>query len=122
MQSKTATLRVENWIPSVYKEALIFFPGYSSCMEDSLKNFGQFLCMTKLSRHVYPFVFVWPGSQSLGYLYASRIAATVVNHRNVLKLLRGLKASGINRVHFMTHSMGVQTLLGAFHNKYDKKG
>ncbi|KAL7542198.1 hypothetical protein ACHAWF_007113 [Thalassiosira exigua] len=121
-QTKTATLRVQNWVPSLYKEAVIFCPGYNSCMEASLQNFGQFLAMTKLSTNFYPFVFVWPGSSNLGYFEASKISATDINQQNMLKLVKGLGECGIRRVHFMTHSMGVQTLLGAFGDKYDEHG
>lgn len=91
-------------------------------MKDSLQNFGQFLAMTKLSHHVYPFVFVWPGSYNLGYSYASKASATEINQQNMLKLVKGIGAAGIHRIHFMTHSMGVQTLMGAFRDKYDSNG
>ncbi|KAL7532680.1 hypothetical protein ACHAWF_004208 [Thalassiosira exigua] len=64
---RTATLRVRNWTPYVYKEALVFLPGYNSTTEARLQSFGQFLAMTKLSRHVYPFVFLTPGSRGPGY-------------------------------------------------------
>ena len=96
-QMKMATLRVQNWAPTMYKEALIFCPGYNSSMENSLKNLGQFLAMTKLLRCVYPIIFAWPGSFNLGYPYASKISATAINHQNMLKLVRGLKEAGINR-------------------------
>ena len=70
--------------------------------------------MTKLSRHVYPFVYQWPGSRNVGYAYASRISATDTNQQNMLKLVKGLEAAGVERIHFMSHSMGVQTLLVRF--------
>ena len=120
--NKTATMRVRDWSPVAYKEALIFFPGYNFTMQGALKTFGQFLAMTKLTGHVYPFVFVWPMSFNLGYKFASKISATEINVENVLKLLCGLKEAGISRVHFLTHSMGVQTLLAAFQDKYDENG
>jgi len=91
-------------------------------LESSLKNFGQFLAMTKLSEHVYPIVFQWPGSKNVGYSYASKISATDINQQSMLKLVKGLGAAGVKRIHFMTHSMGVQTLLGAFRDKYDECG
>jgi len=83
---------------------------------------GQMLAMTKLSQHVYPIVFVWPGSINLGYSYASKASASDINQESVLKLVSGLKESGITRVHFLTHSMGVQTFLGAFQDKVDDSG
>jgi len=121
-QMTTATLRVQNWVPYMYKEALVFCPGYNTCMKSALQSLGQFLAMTKLSQHVYPFVFVWPGSKNVGFSLASKIAASDINQQNMLKLVKGLGAAGIDKVHFMTHSMGAQTLLGAFRDKYDENG
>lgn len=122
MKATTATLRVQNWVPYLYKEALVFFPGYNSAMKTALQNLGQFLAMTKLCAHVYPFVYVWPGSVGPGYFEASKISATEVNKQNVLKFVKGLSEAGITRVHLMTHSMGVKTLLGAFKDEYDENG
>ncbi|KAL9188848.1 hypothetical protein ACHAXT_011338 [Thalassiosira profunda] len=119
---RRATLRVQNWAPYQYKEALVFLPGYNSTTEARLSSFGQFLAMTKLSRHVYPFVFLNPGSSGPGYFYASNITNTDANEESLLKLFQGLRAAGITRCHILTHSMGVQTLLGAFRDKYNEKG
>lgn len=119
---QTSTFRIQNWIPIKYKEALVFCPGYNSCMEASLKNLGQFLAMTKLSGHVYPIVFAWPGSKNVGYKYASQISATKRNEENMLKLVTGLKEAGIDRINFLTHSMGVQTLMHVFRDTFDDEG
>ena len=88
-----------------YKEALIFLPGYNFSMNGALKTIGQFLAMTRLSAHVYPIVYVWPGSKNVGYAYASKISATQNNQVAMLKLIRGIKEAGINRVSFLTHSV-----------------
>jgi hypothetical protein len=85
-KQRIVSMSVKNWVPARYKEALIFFPGYNFAMETALKNFGQFLAMTKLSGQVYPIMFVWPGSKNVGYKYASQISATDINEENVLKL------------------------------------
>jgi len=54
--------------------------------------------------------------------FASKISFTDINQQNMLKLVCGLKEAGITRVHFLTHSMGVKTLMGAFNDKYDDDG
>lgn len=112
-------LEVQDWLPSPRKEALIFIPGFNSCLKKSLNTLGQLLAMTKLSAHVYPIMFQWPVAQVLTYRYASAIAASERNRAFFLQLVRGLAASGIDHVHLMSHSMGVQTLLSAFQNKTD---
>ena len=114
-----ARLEVQDWVPTPRKEALVFIPGFNSCLKRSLQTLGQLLAMTKISARVYPIVFEWPVAQVLTYRYASAIAATTRNKHFFLQLMRGLKAAGIDHVHFMSHSMGVQTLLGAFRNKDD---
>ena len=122
VQSVTTSLRVQNWIPAEHKEALIFIPGYNSCTKDRLENFGQFLAMSKMSSRVYPFVFCWPGSVGPGYFEASRVAGTSKNFDNLHKLVASIRSAGIRTVHFMTHSMGAQALLGAFEDEYNEKG
>jgi esterase/lipase superfamily enzyme len=47
------------------------------------------------------------------------MSATDRNKELFLQLVRGLSSSGICHVHFMSHSMGVQTLLSAFGDKID---
>ena len=121
-QNTTVSLRVQDWIPAEHKEALIFLPGYNSCTKDRLENFGQFLAMSKMSSRVYPFVFCWPGSVGPGYFEASRVAGTSKNSDNLLKLVASIRSAGIRTVHFMTHSMGAQALLGAFQDEYNEKG
>ncbi|GKY91490.1 hypothetical protein MPSEU_000121200 [Mayamaea pseudoterrestris] len=112
-------LEVQDWLPSPRKEALVFIPGFNSCLKRSLQTLGQLLAMTKISARVYPIVFEWPVGQILTYRYASAIAASNRNKELFLQLMRGLSDAGIDHVHFMSHSMGVQTLLGAFQNKAD---
>ena len=80
-------------------------------MDGALKALGQFLAMTKLSQHVYPIVFVWPGSKSVGYAYASKISATETNQLSMLKLVRGIKEAGINSVSFLTHSVSRKLMM-----------
>lgn len=112
-------LEVQNWISSPHKEALVFLPGFNSCLEKSLKNFGQFMAMTKVSEHVYPIIFAWPNGQVPTYRHASAISASDRNKELFLQLMCGLSTAGIRHIHFMTHSLGVQTLLSAFGDKMD---
>lgn len=112
-------LKVKNWIASPQKEALIYFSGFKATLEKSLKNFGQFLAMTQVSDHVFPIVFAWPGGHGLTYRHAAKISASERNMELFLDLMRDLQAAGIRHVHFMSHSMGVQTLLNALHDTPD---
>jgi len=114
-----ASLRVEDWTPAEHKDALIFFPGYKVPLKQSLEALGQFIAMTRLDSRVYPIIFGWPCGQRFTYHSASRKSATAKNRENLLRLIQGLQKDGIRHVHFMTHSMGVQTLLGAFSNLPD---
>ena len=101
------------------KDVLIFFPGFNSSLKNSLENFGQLLAMTKLDSRVYPILFNWPAGQILTYLSASRVSLSERNYENFRRLLNGLQHEGFHNVHLMSHSMGVQTLLGTLINKED---
>jgi hypothetical protein len=114
-----AHLEVQNWISSPHKEALVFLPGFNSCLEKSLQNFGQFMAMTKILEHAYPIIFAWPNGQVLTYRHASAISASDRNKELFLQLMRGLSTAGIRHIHFLTHSLGVQTLLSSFGDKVD---
>jgi len=109
-------LKVGNWIAAPQKEALIYFSGFNSTLEKSLKNFGQFLAMTRVADHVYPIVFAWPGGNALTYRYAAEISGSARNVELLGDLLVELRQAGIRHIHFMSHSMGVQTLLHALHD------
>lgn len=114
-----ASLSVQDWIPAPHKDALIFFPGYKVPLKNALEALGQFIAMTRLDSRVYPIIFGWPCGQRLTYHPASRCSATDKNRDNVLRLLKGLQAAGIRNVHIMTHSMGAQSMLGAFSDLAD---
>ncbi|KAL3815281.1 hypothetical protein ACHAXA_010092 [Cyclostephanos tholiformis] len=113
------SLEVDGWVKSEKKDALIFFPGFNSSLKKSLENFGQLLAMTKLDSRVYPILFNWPAGQVLTYLSSSRTALSEQNCKNFHQLLSGLQHEGFRNVHLMSHSMGVQTLLGALIDKED---
>jgi len=113
------TLHVHNWSPTVQKEALIFIHGFNTCLKNALQNLGQLMAMTKLDTHVYPILYAWPCGQVLSYHSASRTAHSEQNHTNFLQLCRGLQNAGFTNVHLMSHSMGAQTLVGAFCDKSD---
>lgn len=108
------TLSVNGWMPTMHKEALVFIPGFNCCLKDALQNFGQLMAMTKLDSHVYPILYGWPCGQVLSYHSASRTSQNEQNCKNFLQLMKSLQHSGITNIHVMSHSMGVQTLLGAF--------
>ncbi|CAB9500532.1 Alpha/beta hydrolase of unknown function (DUF900) [Seminavis robusta] len=114
-----ASLRIQDWIPAPHKDALIFFPGYKVPLKNALEALGQFIAMTRLDSRVYPIIFGWPCGQRFSYHLASQQAATEPNYENLLALVQGLQSAGIRNVHFMSHSMGVQTLLGGFADKED---
>jgi hypothetical protein len=118
-RTSTLTLKVDGWVLSEKKDVLIFFPGFNCSLKKALENFGQLLAMTKLDSHVYPILFNWPAGQVLTYHSASRAAHSARNYINFCDLLNGLRHKGFRNIHLMSHSMGVQTLLGALVDKQD---
>lgn len=118
-QTVVPNLVVDNWLANHQKEALIFFAGFNSSATKTSKNMGQFLAMTKVSDHVIPIVFAWPGGQALTYRYSAEMATSKRNKELLHELLEGLAAEGIRHVHFLSHSMGVQALLNAFSDEED---
>jgi esterase/lipase superfamily enzyme len=109
-----------NWTRIKTKDALIFLPGFNSWPKHSLESFGQLLAMApKLNQHVYPIIFTWPGAQVLTYRNASAIAASENNRKYFLQMLNSLQAEGINNIHFLSHSLGVQTLMNCFEDNAD---
>mmetsp|Transcript_23782 Transcript_23782/g.35977 ORF Transcript_23782/g.35977 Transcript_23782/m.35977 type:complete len:884 (-) Transcript_23782:3-2654(-) len=112
-------LEVQGWLPSQQKEALILLPGLGNSMKKSLKCFGQFIAMTKLSEHIYPIIFGWPTASVITYRYACSAANDKRTVEHFLQLVEGLAASGIRRVHFLSHSMGGMSLIAALTNEDD---
>lgn len=119
-QKNVPYLQIENWSSVTHKDALIIFPGFNSSVNLSLKMWGQFLALTNLCNHVYPIVFGWPTGQVLNYWKASSNGAQSQEVKDkFIELLDGIHAAGIRRVHLISHSMGSQPLLSAFHNNSD---
>lgn len=114
-----ARLEVQNWIRTPHKEALVYFPGFNSPLKQSLESLGQFMAMTKTMEMVHPVVFAWPNGQVPTYFNASAISHSDRNKELLLQLIRGLASAGIRHVHFLSHSMGVQSMLGGFGDKED---
>jgi len=112
--NKQYYLDVRDWTKTEQKCALIFFPGFNSWLQHSIEAFGQLLAMTNVSQHVYPIIYQWPGGQVPTYRHATWASASKQNRKNVLQLIRGLQKEGIRDIHFMSHSLGVQTLLAIF--------
>jgi esterase/lipase superfamily enzyme len=113
------SLSVDGWMPAKVKEVLVFFPGFNCSLKAALENFGQLIAMTKLDSHVYPILFNWPCGQILTYHSASRVSLADRNLHNFCQFLKGLQRAGVRNVHLMSHSMGVQTLVGAMVDKED---
>eukprot|EP00591_Stephanopyxis_turris_P016149 CAMPEP_0195540258 /NCGR_PEP_ID=MMETSP0794_2-20130614/50480_1 /TAXON_ID=515487 /ORGANISM="Stephanopyxis turris, Strain CCMP 815" /LENGTH=595 /DNA_ID=CAMNT_0040674323 /DNA_START=499 /DNA_END=2282 /DNA_ORIENTATION=- len=44
-----ASLEVQNWTRSPLKAALVYIPGFNSCLKNALETLGQFMAMTSLS-------------------------------------------------------------------------
>mmetsp|Transcript_26973 Transcript_26973/g.40956 ORF Transcript_26973/g.40956 Transcript_26973/m.40956 type:complete len:854 (+) Transcript_26973:219-2780(+) len=107
-------LKVQDWIPVQEKEALVLIPGLANSIAKSLLCFGQFIASTKLSGRIYPVVFGWPTASVVTYRYAAAGANNTRNVAHFLQLMEGLAASGIKRVHFLSHSLGAQSLIAAF--------
>lgn len=107
------SLEVVGWTQSKKRDVLIFFGGFNSHMKNSIQGFGQLLAMTKLDSRIYPILYTWPPGQVLTYHSASRASNSQRNIDNVCQLLHGLQYAGFRNIHLMSHSMGVQTLLGA---------
>jgi hypothetical protein len=98
---------------------LVFIPGFNSWLDKSLNTLGQFLAMTNITEHVVPVLFDWPNGTVLTYRHASVMSHSDRNKENFLALMRGLAEAGIRHVHFLSHSMGAQTLLAAFADDKD---
>lgn len=107
------SLEVVGWTQSKNRDVLIFFGGFNSHLKNSIQNFGQLLAMTKLDSRIYPIMYNWPPGQVLTYHSASRASNSQRNIDNLCQLLHGLQYAGFRNIHLMSHSMGVQTLLGA---------
>ncbi|KAL7553515.1 hypothetical protein ACHAWF_017587 [Thalassiosira exigua] len=112
-------LEVKNWARVQRKDALIFLPGFNSVVKHSVETFGQMLAMSKLTQHVYPVLFAWPGGQVPTYRHASFISASENNRKHFLKMLQGLQSEGIQNIHIISHSLGVQTLMSVFEDADD---
>ncbi|KAG7357072.1 alpha/beta fold family hydrolase [Nitzschia inconspicua] len=112
-------LEVNGWIPSNSKDVLVFVPGFNCSLKEALENFGQLIAMTKLDSHVHPILYNWPCGQVLTYHSASRASLSDRNLENFCKFLKGLQHAGVKNVHLMSHSMGVQTLVGSMVDKLD---
>ena len=112
-------LEIRDWNRTNKKAALIFFPGYNCPLQWASETLGQFCAMSGLAAHVYPIIYAWPCSVVYNPRAASAAAATKKNRENVLELVKGLKAAGVDNIHFMSHSMGFQTLLAIFEDKED---
>ena len=96
---------------------MVYIGGFNCPLNQALENLGQFMAMTKLDAHVYPILYEWPVGTVLSYHPASRASHREPNRKNFLKLMQGLQNAGIRNVHFMSHSMGAQTLVGSFCDK-----
>ena len=116
---RIAGLEIRDWKRTNMKAALVFFPGYNCPLQWASETLGQFCAMSGLAAHVYPIIYAWPCSVVYNPRAASAAAATKKNRENVLELVKGLKAAGVDNIHFMSHSMGVQTLLAIFEDKED---
>ena len=116
MLRTAAHLRVQGWESSLdgYTEALIFFPGFNAHLSTSLKRLGQFMAMGHFPAYIKPIVFSGIGGRIITYLSALRSAACEHAQQALFDLLQGLLDAGIKNVHFLTHSMGVQSLMAAF--------
>ena len=112
-------LKVQDWIPAKEKDALVFIAGFNCSLEQALEGFGQFIAMTKLDCIVYPILYGFPCGSVLSYHSASRTSHRPQNKKNFLSLMKSLQNSGIRNVHLMSHSMGAQTLVGAFCDNED---
>lgn len=113
------TLEVDGWMPAKVKDVLVFVPGFNCSLKEALENIGQLIAMTKLDSYVYPILFNWPCGQVLTYHSASRTSLSERNLNNFCQFLKGLQHAGVRNVHLMSHSMGVQTLVGAMVDKED---
>eukprot|EP00956_Cyclotella_meneghiniana_P038534 scaffold155675_cov77-Cyclotella_meneghiniana.AAC.2 len=110
----------KSWTRITTKDALIFLPGFNSWPKHSLESFGQMMAMSpKLNQQVYPIVFCWPGAQVLTYRNATFASASENNRKYFLQMLNSLQLEGITNIHFVSHSLGVQTLMNCFEDEAD---
>jgi hypothetical protein len=113
-------LVVQDWLPAKHREVLVFIPGFNCSLESACQSFGQLLSMTKLDeRKIHPLLYSWPCGQVLSYFQASKQTQNDKNHENFTAFLQGLRHAGVTAVHLMSHSMGVQTLIGSLCDRPD---
>ncbi len=107
-------ISIDDFIPNVYenkKEAAIFLHGFNTPLQNTLERIGQLWTLGNLSDHIVPFVHSWPTSKSYCYFRALK---TVWDHNTVYDLISVVKSiqdSGIQKINFICHSMGVALLL-----------
>ena len=116
---KPPILSVENWVKDVHKTVLVYFPGFASPLKKSLESLGQLMALTNLSKHVYPIVYQWPCGQHMSYPRVAVASSSDSSKRHFLKFLDSLQEAGIRNIHFMSHSMGAQSLLAMMDDELD---
>ena len=62
----------------------------------------QMFSMSKLSSHVIPIIYEYPGASLLTFRWAELICATEENQKHFLQMLKGLRQEGIQNVHFLS--------------------
>eukprot|EP00873_Tetraselmis_striata_P022678 jgi/Tetstr1/442942/TSEL_031004.t1 len=109
-------LRLDGWqscYAADHREAILYIHGYNSPLEWGVKGLGQLIALGNFPSYLKPFVFSWPTGQLFAFLAAKRGASTAETVQAFIDALKGLDQAGFRRVHILTHSMGVRTLLKA---------
>ena len=117
----TTTTTTTDQTSSYYKplivhvtEAIIFIPGFNSCLEKSLATFGQFYMMSGYPSYITPFLFCWPQGAILSYYQTKDTAESKEFTSRFRCFLLELETVGVTRINIIGHSMGARALLGFF--------
>lgn len=92
--------------PMASKEAIVFVHGWASDMETALTKLSLMLFLGKVPDNYIPIVFGWSCGNLPAFFY-------VKNHseeyeKDFKTLFREIRCAGIEKVHVIAHSMGVQ--------------
>eukprot|EP00192_Tetraselmis_astigmatica_P010241 CAMPEP_0117656872 /NCGR_PEP_ID=MMETSP0804-20121206/5033_1 /TAXON_ID=1074897 /ORGANISM="Tetraselmis astigmatica, Strain CCMP880" /LENGTH=835 /DNA_ID=CAMNT_0005463297 /DNA_START=232 /DNA_END=2740 /DNA_ORIENTATION=+ len=93
-----------------HREAVLYIHGYNSPTDWGIKGIGQLMCLGNFPSYLRPFVFSWPAGQLFAFLAAKRASVALDTTQALIDTLTAFDEAGFDRVHILTHSMGVRVL------------
>jgi len=92
-------------------EAVVFIPGFNSCLDSALESFSQFLTLAGYPDYIIPWCFEWPAKSIFTYYQARDACESMEMHQHLKDFMADLLSIGIARVNFIGHSMGARALV-----------